>query len=100
MNGNSRWVKKMSESEFQKCSCQKCGGHIEFPSRGLGLTIDCPHCGDKTTLCRLAPAVYPAPATTNPPPPPPVPPAPPVAPPVAPAAPAAPLTRTGPVAPA
>ena len=60
----------MSESEFQKCSCQKCGGHIEFPTRGLGLMIDCPHCGEKTILSRLAPAVYPAePAPVSPRPP-------------------------------
>ena len=90
----------MSESEFQKCSCQKCGGHIEFPTRGLGLMIDCPHCGEKTILSRLAPAVYPVePAPVSPKPPiapsvpaRPVPPAPPTPP--APPAPARPAPAT------
>ena len=29
---------------FFKISCQACGGHIEFPTTGLGQTIACPHC--------------------------------------------------------
>jgi hypothetical protein len=33
-----------------KCSCQNCGGHLEFDSEGVGLTVDCPHCGMKTQL--------------------------------------------------
>ncbi len=40
----------MEESGFLKCSCQKCGGHIEFPAAGIGRTIPCPHCGAQTTL--------------------------------------------------
>ncbi len=40
----------MEESGFLKCSCQKCGGHIEFPTDGIGRTIHCPHCGILTTL--------------------------------------------------
>jgi hypothetical protein len=40
----------MDERNFLKCSCQSCGGHIEFPSTGVGSTIDCPHCGGQTTL--------------------------------------------------
>lgn len=34
---------------FAKCACQHCGGHIEFPLRGAGQKICCPHC-DKPTL--------------------------------------------------
>src|SRR5689334_2039213 len=40
----------MSEPRHLKCSCEKCGAHIEFPADGIGVTVDCPHCGQKTTL--------------------------------------------------
>jgi hypothetical protein len=40
----------MSDVQFLKCSCRQCGGHIEFPAKGAGLTVDCPHCGQKTLL--------------------------------------------------
>jgi hypothetical protein len=40
----------MSDTGFLKCSCQKCGGHIEFPSSRSGEVIDCPHCNEKTML--------------------------------------------------
>lgn len=33
-----------------KCECQNCHGHLQFDSEGIGLTIDCPHCGAKTQL--------------------------------------------------
>ena len=38
------------EAQYFKCDCQRCGKHIEFPSNGVGMTIDCPHCGKKTIL--------------------------------------------------
>lgn len=41
---------RTGEPNFFKCHCQRCGGHIEFPSNGAGMTIDCPHCGKKTVL--------------------------------------------------
>ena len=40
----------MSESSHLKCPCQHCGGAIEFPARGVGLSATCPHCGAATTL--------------------------------------------------
>ncbi len=40
---------------FAKCACQHCGGHIEFPSEGVGRKISCPHCGERTLLTRSAP---------------------------------------------
>jgi hypothetical protein len=40
----------MSETKYLKCPCQKCGGSIEFPTRGIGSAVNCPHCGEKTTL--------------------------------------------------
>jgi|ERR1017187_598120 hypothetical protein len=40
----------MSDTGFLKCSCQKCGGHLEFPSSRSGEVIDCPHCNEKTML--------------------------------------------------
>lgn len=41
---------RTGEPNYFKCHCQRCGGHIEFPSNGAGVTIDCPHCGKKTVL--------------------------------------------------
>ncbi len=29
---------------YQKCVCESCGQHIEFPVEGCGQTIDCPCC--------------------------------------------------------
>ncbi len=26
-------------------SCPACAGHVQFPEEGMGITIDCPHCG-------------------------------------------------------
>jgi hypothetical protein len=51
----TKLVRAMSDTRHVKCSCQKCGGHIEFPEAGVGVTIDCPHCGKKTTLCAPVP---------------------------------------------
>lgn len=47
----------MSETPFLKCPCQHCGGSIEFPAHGVGLAIDCPHCGTRTKLFRPEPVV-------------------------------------------
>jgi hypothetical protein len=35
---------------FVKCSCQNCGGHIEFDTSRLGQTVACPHCHLETKL--------------------------------------------------
>src|SRR5262245_35171954 len=40
----------MNETKYLKCPCQKCGGSIEFPARGIGAAVNCPHCGERTTL--------------------------------------------------
>jgi ribosomal protein S27E len=45
----------MAESNFLKCSCQKCGRHIEFPATGAGAIIGCPHCGAQTLLISDSP---------------------------------------------
>jgi hypothetical protein len=43
---------------FSKGVCQHCGGHIEFPTEGVGQTITCPHCQWNTVLTvRHAPSV-------------------------------------------
>lgn len=60
----------MSAQQFLKANCQHCGGHIEFPADGLGLTVACPHCQGKTVLkeaeppSRLAPTA-PVPASAS-----------------------------------
>ncbi len=45
----------MSEPDHLKCPCQQCGGTIEFPSDGAGLSVNCPHCGEPTILLVLPP---------------------------------------------
>jgi hypothetical protein len=40
----------MSDADYLKCPCQKCGGSIEFPISGVGEVINCPHCGEQTQL--------------------------------------------------
>jgi hypothetical protein len=45
----------MSDADYLKCSCQKCGDALEFPSSALGEVVDCPHCGEQTKLV-LTPA--------------------------------------------
>ncbi len=50
----------MSETTFWKCACQQCGGHLAFPAEIAGTSINCPHCGQPTTL--PAPEPEPAPA--------------------------------------
>lgn len=56
----------MSDTDYLKCSCASCQGHLEFPAHALGITTTCPHCGVETKL--VAPADT---AVTPPPPPPP-----------------------------
>lgn len=47
----------VSQSErYSKCVCQHCGGHIEFPSEGIGSTVPCPHCQFQTVLTASAPS--------------------------------------------
>ena len=33
-----------------KCTCNSCGGHLEFDASLAGETIQCPHCGINTAL--------------------------------------------------
>ena len=47
----------MSEPQFLKCTCAHCGGHIEFPAEGVGVTVDCPHCAGAVLLTATPPPV-------------------------------------------
>jgi DNA-directed RNA polymerase subunit RPC12/RpoP len=61
----------MSDQPFLKCPCQNCGEAIEFPAQGVGLSVQCPHCSQKTVLTGPAPTaavVAPAIPTTAAPP--------------------------------
>src|SRR5437588_7890449 len=49
----------MEATLFAKCSCSRCGNHIQFPIDGAGAVIACPHCNEQTQLTLEAP---PAPA--------------------------------------
>jgi hypothetical protein len=40
----------MNPSEFSKCECRHCHGHIEFPSDAAGQNYPCPHCGQLVEL--------------------------------------------------
>jgi len=40
----------MTEPGYAKGQCQNCDGHLEFPTAGIGQTVDCPHCGSPTLL--------------------------------------------------
>ncbi len=44
----------MSDQHFLRCNCEGCGSPIEFPAQGVGLKIDCPHCGQSTLLSESA----------------------------------------------
>ncbi len=43
-------LNSMRDPGHIKGQCQTCGGHLEFPASGMGMTVDCPHCGVRTTL--------------------------------------------------
>lgn len=55
----------MAETKFLKCSCEHCGGRIEFPADGIGRVIPCPHCGKPTELALEIPAALTARQTTR-----------------------------------
>src|SRR5947199_349413 len=40
----------MAEAGFLNGACESCGGHIEFPAEGIGMSVSCPHCGQMTAL--------------------------------------------------
>jgi len=39
----------------RKCPCAHCGGNIEFPPHGEGVSIVCPHCRQQTVLNSTVP---------------------------------------------
>lgn len=49
-----RDASSMSDQHFLRCDCESCGSPIEFPAQGVGLKIDCPHCGQETLLSESA----------------------------------------------
>jgi predicted RNA-binding Zn-ribbon protein involved in translation (DUF1610 family) len=46
----SQRVEPKTEDDYIKCPCNNCDIFIEFPARGIGQTITCPHCGMETVL--------------------------------------------------
>jgi hypothetical protein len=40
----------VNNTPYLKGACQNCGNNIEFPEAGLGSTVECPHCGQRTAL--------------------------------------------------
>src|SRR5882762_9075650 len=47
-------VPAMTKSDFSKCECRHCAGHIEFPTAAGGQSIACPHCGQTVELPQVA----------------------------------------------
>jgi len=45
----------MNKTKFLKGECQHCQGHMEFPAEIVGLTAECPHCGQQTELLLARP---------------------------------------------
>lgn len=45
--------------------CQHCGEAIEFRAETVGMTADCPHCGQPTELCLAVPPEAESPAQTK-----------------------------------
>lgn len=35
---------------FLKCTCEHCGGRIEYPAEAVGAKVACPHCQQETPL--------------------------------------------------
>ena len=54
----------MSETTYLKTACERCGGHIEYPSEMAGQSIQCPHC--QHTIKLLSPPPPPQPPPTIP----------------------------------
>lgn len=40
----------MSASEYSRCACPACGGHLEFPTEAAGTETPCPHCAEPLLL--------------------------------------------------
>ena len=55
----------MSEVGDLKCSCQHCGGNIEYPPEAAGMALPCPHCGLTTGLLPQEPEVMPTPVQST-----------------------------------
>lgn len=53
---------------MNKCSCQACGGHIEYPPEYEGMEFACPHCGQGTRV--QLPQIQVTPTASAPAPPP------------------------------
>ena len=58
----------MSQSVYLKTACERCSGHIEYPSQLAGQSIECPHCHQMITLPPPPPPIPPQ-RTPSPPPP-------------------------------
>jgi len=60
-------------TESTKHICHECGGRIEYPKHAFGQSVNCPHCGQETTLGEIypsAPIAHRTPLSAPPPPPP------------------------------
>jgi DNA-directed RNA polymerase subunit RPC12/RpoP len=66
-NDPAMMPRTMSETTHLKMACERCGGHIEYPSEMAGQSIQCPHCQHTITLPSPPPPIPPQP-TPQPPP--------------------------------
>jgi hypothetical protein len=57
----------LSQIVYLKTACERCSGHIEYPSQLAEQSIDCPHCYETITL-PSPPRSVPTQSTSSPPP--------------------------------
>ena len=46
----SSWYQRVRQIPLLKSKCHRCFGGIEFTENGVGHTVNCPHCGQRTKL--------------------------------------------------
>jgi len=57
----------MSQIVYLKTACERCSGHIEYPSELAGQSIECPHCHQATPLPPPLPPSFTTPTPIPPP---------------------------------
>src|SRR5215472_19374592 len=51
----------MWKTVYLKAACERCSGHIEYPTELAGQSVECPHCHQPTPLAPLPLSPTPAP---------------------------------------
>lgn len=43
-------IDRVNDQELSRGACERCGQHFEFPTASAGAVVDCPACGQSTSL--------------------------------------------------